>query len=194
MELCLLLKTRDFARHLVEKKKIVYLSNPECTVRRQDHDHIRQKILSIYYTGLENMGFSKDTLYYKNAGTVLATMPLVAGGQSFYAYRILISDTKAYSSIETDFGTKTTVLCIKVKGIMRCYDALKGPPVSNSTLFPSISPCVGSWELLRGFQGTLWYNLGNWESCFTSFTVHRRRAKWRHRMPIHSFIHLLCPI
>jgi len=83
MELCLLLKTRDFARHLVKKKKIVDLSNPECTVKRQDQDHIRQKILSIYYTGLENMGFSKGRLYYKNAGTVLATMPLVVGWSKF---------------------------------------------------------------------------------------------------------------
>jgi len=57
MELCLLLKTRGFARHLLEKKKTVDLSNPECTVGRQDQDHIRQKILSISYTWLENMGF-----------------------------------------------------------------------------------------------------------------------------------------
>ena len=83
MELCLLLKTRDLAQFPLEKKKTVDLSNPECTVRRQDQDHIRQKILSISSTGLEK-GFSKYALYYKNVGTVLATMPLVVGWSMFF--------------------------------------------------------------------------------------------------------------
>jgi hypothetical protein len=61
-------------------------------------------------------------------------------GQSFYAYCILISGIKAYTSIETDFRTKMTVLCtIKGKGIMRGCDALDGPPVLNF-IIPGLKP------------------------------------------------------
>jgi hypothetical protein len=53
----------------------------------------------------------------------------------FYTYRTLIYGIEAYTFIETDFGTKMTVLCIKGKGIMPGCDALNGPPVFNFTLF-----------------------------------------------------------
>jgi CRISPR-associated protein Cas1 len=65
----LLLKTRELAQFLVEKKKSVDFCKPEYTIERQDSEDIRQKILSISYTDWENMGFSKRTLHYmkKNA-------------------------------------------------------------------------------------------------------------------------------
>ena len=65
----LLLKTRELAQYLVEKKKTVDFCKPESTIERQDSENIRQKILSISYTDWENMGFSKGTLHYmkKNA-------------------------------------------------------------------------------------------------------------------------------
>ncbi|AFV22346.1 CRISPR-associated protein, Cas1 family [Methanolobus psychrophilus R15] len=65
----LLLKTRELAQFLVEKKKSVDFCKPEYTIERQDSEDIRQKILSISYTEWENMGFSKGTLHYmkKNA-------------------------------------------------------------------------------------------------------------------------------
>jgi CRISPR-associated protein Cas1 len=65
----LLLKTRELAQFLVEKKNSVDFCKPEYTIERQDSEDIRQKILSISYTDWENMGFSKGTLHYmkKNA-------------------------------------------------------------------------------------------------------------------------------
>ncbi|AFV22383.1 CRISPR-associated protein, Cas1 family [Methanolobus psychrophilus R15] len=65
----LLLKTRELAQFLVEKKKDIDFCKPVYTVERQDSDDIRQKIMSISYTDWENMGFSKGTLHYmkKNA-------------------------------------------------------------------------------------------------------------------------------
>jgi CRISPR-associated protein Cas1 len=65
----LLLKTRELAQYLVEKRKIIDFSNPAYSVERQDSDDIRQKILSISYSDWKKMGLSKGTLYYmkKNA-------------------------------------------------------------------------------------------------------------------------------
>jgi CRISPR-associated protein Cas1 len=65
----LLLKTRELAQFLVEKKQTLDFSNLEYIVQRHDSEDIRQKILSISYTDWENMGFSKGTLHYmkKNA-------------------------------------------------------------------------------------------------------------------------------
>ena len=65
----LLLKTRELAQYLVEKKKTVDFCKPEYTIARLDSEDIRQKILNISYTDWENMGFSKGTLHYmkKNA-------------------------------------------------------------------------------------------------------------------------------
>jgi CRISPR-associated protein Cas1 len=65
----LLLKTRELAQFLVEKKKDIDFSKPVYTIERQDSDDIRQKILAISYTEWESMGFSKGTLHYmkKNA-------------------------------------------------------------------------------------------------------------------------------
>lgn len=60
----LLLKTRESAQFLVEKRKTIDFSKPAYSVERQDSDDIRQKILSISYTEWENMGFSKGTLHY----------------------------------------------------------------------------------------------------------------------------------
>jgi CRISPR-associated protein Cas1 len=50
----LLLKTRELAQFLVEKKKSVDFSKPEYTIERQDSEDIRQKILSISYAEWEN--------------------------------------------------------------------------------------------------------------------------------------------
>ena len=65
----LLLKTRELAQYLVEKRKTLDFSNPVYSVERQDSDDIRQKILSISYSDWKKMGFSKGTLHYmkKNA-------------------------------------------------------------------------------------------------------------------------------
>jgi CRISPR-associated protein Cas1 len=65
----LLLKTKELAQFLVEKKKTIDFCKPEYTIERQDSVDIRQKILSISCTDWENVGFSKGTLYYmkKNA-------------------------------------------------------------------------------------------------------------------------------
>ncbi|AFV25260.1 CRISPR-associated Cas1 family protein [Methanolobus psychrophilus R15] len=65
----LLLKTRELAQFLVEKKQTLDFSNLESIIQRHDSEDIRQKILSISYTDWENMGFSKGTLHYmkKNA-------------------------------------------------------------------------------------------------------------------------------
>jgi CRISPR-associated protein Cas1 len=65
----LLLKTRELAQFLVEKRKIIDFSKPAYSVERQDSEDIRQKILSISYLDWRNMGFSKGTLHYmkKNA-------------------------------------------------------------------------------------------------------------------------------
>jgi CRISPR-associated protein Cas1 len=60
----LLLKTRELAQYLVEKRKTIDFSKPEFTLDRQDSDDIRQKILSISYTEWKNLGFSKGTLHY----------------------------------------------------------------------------------------------------------------------------------
>jgi len=60
----LLLKTRELAQYLVEKKKAIDFSKPEFTIDRQDSEEIRQKILSISYTEWKNIGFSKGTLHY----------------------------------------------------------------------------------------------------------------------------------
>jgi CRISPR-associated protein Cas1 len=65
----LLLKTRELAQYLVGKRKTIDFSKPAYTVKRQDSDDIRQKILSISYSDWKKMGFSKGTLHYmkKNA-------------------------------------------------------------------------------------------------------------------------------
>lgn len=65
----LLLKTRELAQYLVEKKKTIDFCKPAYNIERQDSDELRQKILGISYTDWENMGFSKGTLHYmkKNA-------------------------------------------------------------------------------------------------------------------------------
>jgi len=70
----LLLKTRELAQYLVEKKKSGDFCKPVYTIERPDSDDIRQKILSISYTDWENMGFSKGTLHYmkKNAEANMA--------------------------------------------------------------------------------------------------------------------------
>jgi CRISPR-associated protein Cas1 len=60
----LLLKTRELAQYLVEKRKSIDFSKPAYSIERQDSEEIRQKILSISYTQWENMGFSKGTLHY----------------------------------------------------------------------------------------------------------------------------------
>jgi CRISPR-associated protein Cas1 len=65
----LLLKARELAQYLVEKRKTIDFSNPAYAVERQDSDEIRQKIMSISYSDWKKMGFSKGTLHYmkKNA-------------------------------------------------------------------------------------------------------------------------------
>jgi CRISPR-associated protein Cas1 len=65
----LLLKTRELAQYLVGKRNTLGFSKPAYTVKRQDSEEIRQKILSISYSEWKNMGFSKGTLHYmkKNA-------------------------------------------------------------------------------------------------------------------------------
>lgn len=60
----LLLKTRELAQYLVEKRKTIDFSKPEYTIERQDSEEIRQKILSISYSDWKKMGFSKGTLHY----------------------------------------------------------------------------------------------------------------------------------
>jgi CRISPR-associated protein Cas1 len=60
----LLLKTRELAQYLVEKKKAIDFSKPEFGIGRQDSEDIRQKILNISYTDWKNIGFSKGTLHY----------------------------------------------------------------------------------------------------------------------------------
>ena len=60
----LLLKTRELAQYLVEKRKTIDFSNPHYAVERQDSEDVRQKILSISYTDWKKMGFSKGTLHY----------------------------------------------------------------------------------------------------------------------------------
>ncbi len=60
----LLLKTRELAHYLVEKRKTIDFSHPHYAVERQDSEDVRQKILSISYTDWKKMGFSKGTLYY----------------------------------------------------------------------------------------------------------------------------------
>lgn len=67
----LLLKTRELAQYLIEKRKTLDFSKPVYAVARQDSEEIRQKILSISYSDWKNMGFSKGTLHYmkKNAET-----------------------------------------------------------------------------------------------------------------------------
>ncbi|WP_235856330.1 CRISPR-associated protein Cas1 [Methanolobus halotolerans] len=65
----LLLKTRELAQYLVEKRKTLDFSKPSYFVERQDSEEIRQRILSISYSDWKKMGFSKGTLHYmkKNA-------------------------------------------------------------------------------------------------------------------------------
>lgn len=65
----LLLKTRELAQYLVEKRKTIDFSKPTYSVERHDSEEIRQKILSISYSDWKKMGFSKGTLHYmkKNA-------------------------------------------------------------------------------------------------------------------------------
>ena len=65
----LLLKTRELAHYLVEKRNTIDFSEPKYAVERQDSEDVRQKILSISYTDWKKMGFSKGTLHYmkKNA-------------------------------------------------------------------------------------------------------------------------------
>jgi CRISPR-associated protein Cas1 len=65
----LLLKIRELAQYLVEKRKTLDFSKPAYSIERQDSDDIRQKILSISYSDWKRMGFSKGTLHYmkKNA-------------------------------------------------------------------------------------------------------------------------------
>jgi CRISPR-associated protein Cas1 len=46
----LLLKTRELAQSLVEKKKDIDFCKPAYNVERQDSEDIRQKILNISYT------------------------------------------------------------------------------------------------------------------------------------------------
>jgi CRISPR-associated protein Cas1 len=60
----LLLKTRELAQYLVEKRKTLDFSKPSYFVERQDSEEIRQKILSISYSDWKKMGFSKGTLHY----------------------------------------------------------------------------------------------------------------------------------
>jgi CRISPR-associated protein Cas1 len=43
----LLLKTKELAQYLVEKKKAIDFNKPEFTIDRQDSVDIRQKILNI---------------------------------------------------------------------------------------------------------------------------------------------------
>lgn len=59
-----MLKTRELAQYLVEKRKAIDFSKPEFTIDRQDSEDIRQKILNISYTEWKNLGFSKGTLHY----------------------------------------------------------------------------------------------------------------------------------
>jgi CRISPR-associated protein Cas1 len=65
----LLLKTRELAQYLVEKRKTLDFSKPAYSVERQDSHDIKQKILTISYSDWKKMGFSKGTLHYmkKNA-------------------------------------------------------------------------------------------------------------------------------
>ena len=60
----MLLKTRELAQYLVEKRKTIDFSHPYYAVERQDSEDVRQKILSISYTDWKKMGFSKGTLHY----------------------------------------------------------------------------------------------------------------------------------
>lgn len=51
-----------------KKRKIDFVT-PSYLIERQDTDEFRKKILSISYSELKGMGFSKETLHYmkKNA-------------------------------------------------------------------------------------------------------------------------------
>ena len=60
----LLLKTRELAQYLVEKRKTIDFSKPCYAVERQDSEDVRQKILSIFCTDWKKMGVSKGTLHY----------------------------------------------------------------------------------------------------------------------------------
>lgn len=59
----LLLKTRELAQYLVEKRKTLDFSKLSYAVKRQDSEEIRQKILNISYSDWKKMGFSKGTLH-----------------------------------------------------------------------------------------------------------------------------------
>jgi CRISPR-associated protein Cas1 len=58
------LKTRELAQYLVGKRKEIDFVDPQYETKRQDSSDIRQKILSISYTGWKKLGFSKGTLHY----------------------------------------------------------------------------------------------------------------------------------
>ena len=60
----LLLKTRELAHYLLEKRKTTDFSKPHYAVERQDSEDVRKKILEISYIDWKNRGFSKGTLHY----------------------------------------------------------------------------------------------------------------------------------
>ena len=65
----ILLKTRDLAHFLTGKKLNFTLITSKLTVKRQDTDDVRRKILNVSYADWCKKGFSKGTLHYmkKNA-------------------------------------------------------------------------------------------------------------------------------
>ena len=65
----MVLKGRELAHYLTDKKQSVNFMKPEYQVDRVDTDDIRRKIQSISYADWKKLGFSKGTLHYmkKNA-------------------------------------------------------------------------------------------------------------------------------